>query len=415
MLAECTPLLIGRIGRWLERYYTRVSPWGVDEFIDRQPATKRDKYRAVIGAVPINIIRPFVKVELASVGEYKAPRCVQARDASWLMFVGRLTRPLEEAVWKRDRQRGWFNFAKGYTQRELGRILNDKLKKFECPRVICFDHSRFDGHVTETHNAVFWSFVRKCVKGHEAWVNQAWKGTNQCRARAGMLGWKWRGTVASGDITTSFEDCMLNYAMLRETLASQSIKKSEVLVNGDDSIVIIESKAVFDVRAALLFLRKLNMETKVEYDGMDLTKIKFCQLLLRCDNKGAPMMVHDPSRLETRFGFTHRARQFTPREYQHALGLAYYHIYKGTSYEDVFRRIHEANCTPEDCQRAWEAALRKDPDLAWINRPLYEREQLVAEVSLVQVRERAPEIPEWQPITLPRYEVDHLRRTTLPA
>lgn len=351
-------------------------------------------------------------MELASVAKYKAPRVVQARDVTWLREVGKYSRPVEKAILHRDRVRGWFNFAKGYTQRELGRILASKLSKFPCPRIICLDHSAFDGHVTLEHSGVFWGLIKRAYpKQHREWIAFLQRGTENNRARAGPIRFKWKGTVASGDITTSFEDCIINYCVLRSALHVQGVKNFELLINGDDSIIIIDQSEVFSTSAALRHLRQLNMETKVEYDGNDPNRLIFCQLQLRDIGGGEPMMVHQVDRLTKRYGMTHRCRQFTVDEYQHALAYCYWTLYKGTPYGGAFERLHQRYC-PGRCEDKIAVALRKDPDLAFMLRPLFEREGRDIRCPGLDLCPTLT-LPEWRKCELRPYEVDHLRHSVL--
>lgn len=382
----------------------------IDEFIDGQPQNKKKKYLNVVAQQPRNTIDPLVKVELTRVDKYKAPRVVQARHASWLLAVGRFTKKLEHTVYARDRQRRWFNFAKGYTQKELANILVEKLNKFERPRIICYDHTSFDGHVTHEMTRRFFTFVARCFPDeYRTKISEFCRGQTYNKVKKYGLRFQYKGTVCSGDITTSFQDCLTNYCFLRAALADQNIKKYELLVNGDDSVVIIEASARFDTQRSLKFFRTCNMETKIEVDSTRVEDLEFCQLLLRNTAVG-PMMVHKPERLQQRYGMTHRAYHMTRDDYQHALAYAYMHLYKQTGLESPFVELHTHYCINRDkCWTRFESVLNKDPDLAWLVKEGWERTSGPT-LARLTLRDAEPyHVPIHVRTELSRYEVDHIR------
>lgn len=180
---------------------------------------------------------PFTKLEKMGANKYKAPRLIQARDASFNIEYGRYIKPLERQL------KDHVVFGKGNYDQVARRVakLSSQYKYYtEC------DHTTFDAHVTVDMLRLLHRYYATCYNDdRELALLSRRTITNYCTTRNGEH-YVVHGTRMSGDVDTSFGNSLINYHVLRAGLREQKIR-GEVLVNGDDSIIF--SDAPIDIVA----------------------------------------------------------------------------------------------------------------------------------------------------------------------
>lgn len=316
-----------------------------EEFIASQPAEKRDKYIKCIDKrkPPKNYIDCFVKREKTSTSILKPPRLIQARNAYYTMELGRYTKPIEDAIYAKDRLTKRY-FYKHMHPHTMANVLCDKASSFSKPLFLCLDHTAFDAHVTtdalrmchrtlKLHNKEpeFSRLLNQQLNNPSTYFHRK---TNTKRH------FRFTGTVCSGDITTSLYGCLINYHILKSFIKHHNIRKWDLMINGDDSVVIIEAAEEFklplDIKS---FFTKFNMITKVDVRTTDISGVEFCQFMIRKDHEGYPVAVHKPQRIINRFGMTYKISNIHYPSYLRDLAYGYMVFYLRTNYFTTFEEL----------------------------------------------------------------------------
>lgn len=322
-----------------------TKPLTRQQFIQQQPSNKRQKYIECSKRFtkPTNIIKSFIKIEKTSSVKYKSPRLIQARNPYYTMELGRYTLPLEHKIYNSDKNNKKNNFYKGLNLYEGAEFIINKWKKFKNPWAMCLDHSSFDAHITVEAKKLFHKFVKNHFKDNK-YLSELLAGQihNRSYTQFGQK-FSWKGTVASGDITTSFEDSILNQYILTHWLKEHKVK-GEIIVNGDDSIVIIDRKdrhKLGNQRHIIKNFRKYNMETKIDMETDQLDKIEFCRMTIGRDNDQIPMMYMNKERQEDVYGMRYKLHNIDHNTYQRDIAYTNMSIYKHTVRRETFQKLFE--------------------------------------------------------------------------
>jgi hypothetical protein len=121
----------------------------------------------------------------------------------------------------------------------------------------------------------------------------------------------------SGDMDTGLGNSMIMYLMLKSYLAQHQIRGS-IMVNGDDSLVVINATDVSKAKNLSIFTKfGFNMKFDIAYN---IHKADFCQSRLFYSDYG-PMMALTPERGIDRAGWTTMKYSFqNARAYVNTIG-----------------------------------------------------------------------------------------------
>lgn len=151
------------------------------------------------------------------------------------------------------------------------------------------------------------------------------------------LRYRFKGTVCSGDVDTSFGDSILNEYILESVMEDLGVSDYLITLNGDDSVLSIPVDHVQVIPLIPSQMRKYNMETKVGRVSTKLECIEFCRTFVHVDDDGNAISVIDPARLERIWGMTYRTREMTREQFMEAMNYAQRCIYSRLSiYRDQF-------------------------------------------------------------------------------
>lgn len=252
--------------------------------------------------------KSFVKYEKIPLGKFhdgKPPRLIQHRSFEYLYMLKSFILSYDLVLKKEDLE---FNgqgvrsiFSKLNNEKGVASYLKQNWDSFKNPVAVCIDHSKFDGHVSLELLKLarkFWNhlfnnkLLNRMLKHQEL---------NKVNSKNGLY-YKIKATRLSGEYTTSDENSILNYCMLSVWVKASNIKDFKIMVNGDDSVVIIETQD-YKLLKDLSFFNNFNMETEVDRVVYDFNKISFCQ--------ASPIkvgdcytMIKEPSRTISRACFT---------------------------------------------------------------------------------------------------------------
>lgn len=277
-----------------------LTPYSHQEYID-QRTTLISKFRNAADSLILNPLNKrdfklsmFVKDELMKEG--KAPRAIQARSVRYNLELACYIRPIEKYLCSR-RNLTPFKPTKGLNQQATAAFIIDESRNFREPHYLCLDHSRFDSNINinalnAEHNVykAFYPNDQKLISLLSVQLKNM---------GSSMLGTKYKvlGTRASGEITTSIGNCIINHLILSDFLDRCGISKRSIIVNGDDSIVIIEKTSSneldFGVLASYGYMTKLDVQTD------NLEDVSFCQSKILTTLNG-PILIRDPTRAISR-------------------------------------------------------------------------------------------------------------------
>ncbi|AAC54603.1 RNA replicase [Cowpea mottle virus] len=208
-----------------------------------------------------------------------APRVIQPRNPRYNVEVGRYLRPFEHHLYRGiDEIMGGPTVIKGYDVNQIGNIMEKASGQFVRPVAVGFDMSRFDQHVSfdalQFEHGVYLQhfggdrFLAKLL---------SWQLNNKGFANLpeGKVKYTRRGCRMSGDMNTAMGNCLLACAITWDLMKGI---KYRLLNNGDDCVVITESKNVDFVCKQLERFRDYGFTCIAEEPVYELEKLEFCNL-----------------------------------------------------------------------------------------------------------------------------------------
>lgn len=176
-------------------------------------------------------IQAFLKFEkLTSEGD---PRVIQPTTDEYLTMLGPLIKPVDKSL-----SLSRYEFTKGLSYKQLGRLFASHLRHYVDPVVISVDYSRFDAHVSADLLAVEHYLYCLVTDDEQLATMLAWQVNTAGKTRSGFEYFR-SGGRCSGHPNTSCGNAVLNLLMHRVVLYGLGIRAS-VFVNGDDALLIVE-------------------------------------------------------------------------------------------------------------------------------------------------------------------------------
>lgn len=236
---------------------------------------------------PWSKIGMFVKPDKYPDGDIKdkSPRAIQYRNPCFTLMLSKFLHDIEEKYYQIEDWTGQRVVAKGLNN--IGRATNivEASKLFRNPAYFLLDHSKFDAHVTVEHLLWIHSIYRWLYRGQGSKIktlNELLKKQlkNVCYTKNGIK-YIVLGTRMSGDSDTALGNTLLNHLMI--SIVFQHVKH-HILVDGDDSVVIVEATDVNKIDLSLF--KQLGMHTTCEV-VRNLNDVEFCR---------SKLLVADPPR-----------------------------------------------------------------------------------------------------------------------
>lgn len=241
------------------------------------------------------------KLELYEVDQIfvKEDRGIQYRTVEYNAALARHLRGIEERLMGcvGNNVSGLPFMAKGRTLEERAVLLMKMSDSFDDPIYIEDDHSRFDAHVHPKLLQAEHSVYLRCRKwNRELAMLLDWQINNIGTTKGGIR-YRSKGKRMSGDCNTALGNSVINYGLLSSWLAASGVS-GNILLDGDDSVVVIERRdleRLIDVQA---YMEMLGMET--EYAVKDsISEVDFCQGRIVLGSKGAFFCCNPLKILET--------------------------------------------------------------------------------------------------------------------
>lgn len=256
-----------------------------EEFCSKYTGGKRTRYEAAAKRLTMeglvrtdSFVSAFVKGEKfdPSAKVNPDPRMIQGRTPKYNVALGCYLRPIEHKVYTL-KDGGLRVMGKGLTQVERAELLKTKWDTFNDPVCYAIDASRFDQHVSLEQLRIehqFYKMLNPSVEFSEILKLQEF---NKCFSRNGIR-YKTRGKRMSGDMNTAVGNCLLMYLMCKVVMKQLGVHKYELLVDGDDTLLIVEQYdsiwLKLNMQAEFL---KLGHEIKLEGEHTTLEGIVWCQ------------------------------------------------------------------------------------------------------------------------------------------
>jgi hypothetical protein len=234
-------------------------------------------------------VRMFVKYDKyckAEIGD-KMPRAIQYRQARYNLVLASYLKPFEEKFYKQTSDRGHRIITKGLNYTEMAKLLLDKTAEFQAPIFLSCDHSKFDSTINKQHLKFEHNIYNRSYKSTELKLLLRKQLFNKGFSRCGVQ-YRVEGTRMSGDYNTGLGNSLINRAILESWLVGI---KHEIMLDGDDSVVIIEgrdrSRLDFEHFGKCGFTTEINISDKLE-------DVEYCRRKL-C-NSSPPVLVRNPVR-----------------------------------------------------------------------------------------------------------------------
>lgn len=270
-----------------------------------------------------SVVHMFIKPDRYDSEEIinKAPRAIQYRDPCFNLLLSQFTKPMERALYHELTFNSASNtrvIAKGLNNYERAEIMLEKVSYFSNPVYLEIDHSKFDSTINTTHlHTTHAKYYKMFEKGGVL--------SQLCRAQLRNKGYskngikyKTTGTRMSGDADTALGNTIVNLDCLYGFLKLCGITKYDMLVDGDDSVVIIESANLHLIDTS--YFGRLGFDTKFKV-VINLQDVEFCQCKLILSER--PCYVRNPLRVlsHTQFMRVTPVRIIEAKEWVTSVGL----------------------------------------------------------------------------------------------
>ncbi len=246
-------------------------------------------------------VESFVKIERFTNEKLssKPPRLIQHRSYEFVYLLNKYLQPIDKAFQRSeeyiDGQRVGTFFGKSKPQAAIAQQIVDAWEEFSQPVALCVDQSNFDGHYTDDmhrgERMVYDQFTP--VKDNIGYLLNFLQGACKARTQHGVE-YEVMGERCSGEYNTSMGNSLTNIAIIKSVLELCGIIKSRIIVNGDDSIIIIEHSDLnlFNIN----YFSRFSMDAKLDVVAYSLEEIEFCQCS-PVQIKSGWTMVRKPSRV----------------------------------------------------------------------------------------------------------------------
>jgi len=249
-------------------------------------------------------VRMFPKDDLEMGTPEKAPRAIQYRHPVFALEQGRFTKPIEAWFYKLHDEFDTIIVAKSdpFT---IAAQLQKKASCFANPVFLMLDASKFDSCVDK----LWLKFILSCYlklfpkRFHRA-IIRLWSQTwvNRGSTRKGLR-YKTDGTRMSGDMDTSLGNSLIMWLMLKFYLEKSEVRGS-IMVNGDDSLIVVESSSLERLRQPDNFVVFFDFGFRMKFEvAYCIEQAEFCQSRWIETDYG-PTMARKPFRIMGRTAWT---------------------------------------------------------------------------------------------------------------
>jgi len=165
--------------------------------------------------------------------------------------------------------------AKGRSLDERAVLLLRMADGYTNPVFVNLDHARFDAHMHYKLIVAEHSVYKRCRNWHPELVKLLnWQLTATGISKGGVK-YMTRGKRGSGDVNTGLGNSEVNAGFIFSWLEASGVR-GDVLLDGDDAVIIVEKSDYDKLLPIEEYMLKLGMETVVERVD-DISEVEFCQ------------------------------------------------------------------------------------------------------------------------------------------
>lgn len=242
------------------------------------------------------VVSMFVKPDRYPSGDcpMKDPRAIQYRKIEYNLELGSYIKPFEHEIYSNvhyntvSRTRV---IAKGLNNSERAELLLQKIEHFRKPVYILLDHSRFDSTINQEHLKSTHRKYNRAFRSRKLVTLLRSQLVNTGYSKNGIK-YRTQGTRMSGDPDTGCGNSVVNADCLYGFLTRSGIEKYDFLLDGDDSVVVIEQDAL--PRLDTTYFGRVGFDTKIQI-VRDIDEVEFCQCKLVLTGKGI-LFSRNPTR-----------------------------------------------------------------------------------------------------------------------
>lgn len=235
----------------------------------------------------------FIKPDKYSAGDIhnKSPRAIQYRAKEYNLLLASYLKPVEEFVYEHIEVNGTRCIAKGLSPVARGLLFTSKVSLFDDPVFFEIDHSKFDSTVRVEHLKSLHKYYKKFYP-KDARLNRLLQAQIHNKGMTkNFIKYRVSGTRMSGDFDTGLGNSLINFYVLTGWLKLCNFTKFDILLDGDDSIIIVERDQAYKARPELF--ERFGFETKFR-ETDDIHDVEFCQSKLM--TTPLPNFVRNPLR-----------------------------------------------------------------------------------------------------------------------
>lgn len=283
------PIRCNEFKRRLLRHLPSTAMMSIQQFVDSYTGRKKTVYEKAAEIYKVRGVRlsdsylsSFLKCEKINftLKRDPDPRLIQPRGPVYNLAVGRYLKPLEHALYKAvAKVFEEVTITKGLNAEELGALCYEKWSKYRRPVAVGLDASRFDQHVSLAALMFEHSFYMRAYRDREFWEWLRWQRHNKgfINCADGSIKYNTVGTRCSGDMNTGMGACLLMCAMVWSYMRSIGVRKFSLLNNGDDCVLIFETRFLPRLNRLDRYFRDFGFNMKIEAPVYELEHIEFCQ------------------------------------------------------------------------------------------------------------------------------------------
>lgn len=281
---------------------SHYDPITTTHFINRYSGPKKQAYRRAYYNLSVGGLQKkhtkvsmFVKPDRfpQEVIEEKPPRAIQFRSQEFNLVWGTMLEPIEKWTYN-ELKLGVSKtpiIAKGLNPYQRAELLIEKASYFNDPIYLLVDHSKFDSTINVYHLKMTHSIYAKAYKSRLFYMCCKAQLFNKGYSKSGIQ-YEIKGTRMSGDYDTGLGNCIVNIIAITGVLYDSAISNFDMLIDGDDSIIIVErhdlKKFDYDL------FEQYGFQTKFSYVD-NISEAEFCQSKLVLADR--PVFVRNPRRI----------------------------------------------------------------------------------------------------------------------
>lgn len=223
----------------------------------------------------------FVKAEKINFSSKAdpAPRVIQPRSPRYNVEVGRYLKCFEKSLFNGFYKTFGYNvILKGLNADGVAEQLRANWDDFVTPVAVGLDASRFDQHVSVDALKFEHSFYNLKFQSAELARLLTWQLRNRGYGRCddGSVKYEVDGCRMSGDINTGLGNCIIMCCIVLEYLHHSGVN-ARLSNNGDDCIVICESRDLWKLDGIDKWFREFGFKLTREPPVHVFERVEFCQ------------------------------------------------------------------------------------------------------------------------------------------